>query len=88
MTILEALQAASARGWNHFVFESDSKIVTCPDLILLFLVLNCNPNFDVKSIKQQANMTAHILARAGISWPYRTLFNCIPRCITIVNEMS
>jgi hypothetical protein len=33
MAILGELRAASARGWNHIVFESDFKIVMeCPKL--------------------------------------------------------
>jgi ribonuclease HI len=103
MAIIEALRTASARGWSQVVFESDSKNVV--DAIYakhngvsefssiihsIKLLLNCNPNFEVKFIKRQANMAAHNLTRAVISWSSRTFFNSIPRCIEhiIMNEMS
>jgi hypothetical protein len=52
-----------------------------------FLV--CNQNFLVKFVKRQANMVAHTLARATISWYRRCTFETLPLCITplLNNEM-
>jgi hypothetical protein len=48
-----------------------------------------NPNFVVKFIKRQANMVAHTLARAAISWSSCCTFELLPPCITSLlhNEM-
>jgi hypothetical protein len=53
-------------------------------------VLLCNPNFEVKFIKRQANMVAHTLARAAIAWSRRCTFESLPPCIStlLINEMS
>jgi hypothetical protein len=39
-------------------------------------ILFCNPNFEVKFIKWQANMVAHTLARAAIAWSRRCTYFC------------
>jgi hypothetical protein len=50
-------------------------------------VLLVNPNFMVKFSKRQANMVAHALARAAISWPRRYIVNTLPTCIeTLLNN--
>jgi hypothetical protein len=43
----------------------------------------------VKFSKRQANMVAHMLARAAISWPRRYIANTLPACIESLlnNEM-
>jgi hypothetical protein len=48
-----------------------------------------NPNFKVRFVKRQANIVAHSLARAAISWPRRYLFDSLPLCIAtyLHNEM-
>jgi hypothetical protein len=40
-------------------------------------ILSCNPNFIVKFIKRQANMVAHIVARATISRFRRCTFETL-----------
>jgi hypothetical protein len=44
----------------------------------------------VKFVKQQANMVAHTLARAAISWSRRYIINTLPACIATLwnNEMN
>ncbi|XP_045802361.1 uncharacterized protein LOC123895940 [Trifolium pratense] len=103
MAILEAMRQATSRGWSNIVFESDSKVVVdaiqanhhgiaeLSSIILsIKLLLQCNSNFEIKFTKRQANMTAHTLARAAISWSSRMFFHYVPRCIEpfIINEMS
>jgi hypothetical protein len=53
-------------------------------------MLSMRNDFEVKSIRRQANMVAHTLARAAVSWPSRHTFNLIPPCIEslIYNEME
>ncbi|GAU15596.1 hypothetical protein TSUD_108550 [Trifolium subterraneum] len=81
MTILHAMREAVSRGWTNIMFESDSTIVVdaihsnCQGLSELSsiiaairLLLQCNSNFEIKFTKRQANMAAHTLARAAISW--------------------
>jgi hypothetical protein len=84
------------------LFETDSKSVV--DAIYHFCgessefsflishiinILSRNPNFKVIFIKRQANMVAHSLARAAISWVSRCIFETLPHCITplLNNEM-
>jgi ribonuclease HI len=103
MAILEAMREANSRGWSNIIFESDSKVVVeaidsnprgrselCSIIASIKALLQCNPNFEIKFTKRQANMAAHHLARASISKPGRTYFNNIPLCIShiIINEIS
>jgi ribonuclease HI len=100
--LLDAVQAIVQRGFSRVIFESDSKSVV--DAINHFrggnsefsmLVSNinnflaCNQNFLVKFVRRQANMVAHTLARAAISWSRRRIFETLPLCITqlLNNEM-
>ncbi|MCH81027.1 cytochrome P450, partial [Trifolium medium] len=102
IALLEALKVMTQRGISHVIFETDSKTVV--DAIhhlrggsseFSFIIrrinniLLCNPNFKVKFVKRQANMVAHTLARAAISWPSRCTFETLPLCITplLNNEM-
>jgi ribonuclease HI len=102
IALLEALKAIEHRGYSHVVFESDSKSVvdathhfrggnsefsSLVRNIINFLA--CNQNFLVKFVKRQANMVAHNLARAAISWSRRCTFETLPLCITrlVNNEM-
>jgi hypothetical protein len=79
------------RGFSHVLFETDSKSVV--DAIYHFRggssefsflishiinILSCNPNFKVMFIKRQANMVAHSLVRAAISWAIRCIFEILP----------
>ncbi|MCI15715.1 cytochrome P450, partial [Trifolium medium] len=84
IAVFNALEALAQRGISHVIVESDSKSVV--DAIHHFRagssefsllvghinnILHCNPNFMVKFIKRQANMVAHALARAAVSWSRR-----------------
>jgi ribonuclease HI len=103
MTILEAMRVAISKGWSNIIFESDSKVVVdavysnnhgnsewSSIILSIKSILQCNPNFEVKFTKRQANMAAHKLARVAYSWSSRTYFNIVPRCFAriIINEMS
>jgi ribonuclease HI len=92
-----------SKGWTNIIFESDSKMVMdaihanyqgtselYSILSSIRALLHCNANFEVKFSRRQANMAAHTLARAIISWSSRTFFNSISSCIEhfIINEMS
>jgi ribonuclease HI len=102
LALIEALKAMQLRNIQHVLFETDSKTVA--DAILhqrsgysevnllvghISNLLLSNANFSVKFIKRQANMVAHTLARAAISWPSRCSFETLPICITqlLLNEM-
>jgi ribonuclease HI len=102
IALLEALKYMHQRGITHVIFETDSKSVV--DAIHQFRggvsefsfivsniinILSCNQNFMVKFVKRQANMVAHTLARAAISWSRRCTFEMVPICIThlLNNEM-
>jgi ribonuclease HI len=102
IALFEALQDMEQRGYTHVMFETDSKSVVdaihhlrggVSEFSMLVSNINnflsCNPNFMVKFIKQQANMAAHTLARAVISWSRRCIFETLPLCITplLSNEM-
>jgi ribonuclease HI len=102
LALIEALKAMSNRNMQQVIFESDSKNVV--DAIhhycggyseFSFLVghinnlLHSSSNFMVEFVKRQANMVAHTLARAAISYARRCTFETLPRCITplLLNEM-
>jgi ribonuclease HI len=102
IAVLKALHAMENQGITHVIIESDSKNVVdaishlrggnseFSHLILqINNVLSRNPNFVVKFIKRQANMVAHSLARAAISWSSRCTFETLPLCIStlLINEM-
>lgn len=52
-------------------------------------LLVCNLNFEVKLVKHQANLVAHLLAKTTNSWSKCGSFHLIPHCIeqTLINEM-
>ncbi|PNX71244.1 ribonuclease H, partial [Trifolium pratense] len=102
IALIKALETLSQRGISKVIFETDSKSVVdavhrlhsgSSEFSLLISHINkimlCNPNFKVKFIKRQANMVAHTLARAAISWPRRCYFETLPICIAsfLNNEM-
>jgi ribonuclease HI len=102
IALLEALKVINQRGYSHVVFESDSKNLVDAihhlrggnsEFSLLVSNINnflaCNQNFLVKFVRRQANMVAHTLARAAISWARRCTFKTLPLCITrlLHNEM-
>lgn len=53
-------------------------------------LLNLHCNFEVKFIRRHANMVAHNLAIAAISYVGRQVFDFVPPCISslLINEMS
>jgi hypothetical protein len=75
----------------HGSSEFSSIICNIKNVLLQNLnnVLLQNPNFMVKFIKRQANMVAHTLARAVISWTSCYIIDMLPLCITSLlnNEM-
>jgi ribonuclease HI len=102
IALLEAMKFMELKGYSHVVFETDSKNVVdaihhfrsgSSDFSLLVSnichILSCNQNFMVKFAKRLANMVAHTLARAAISWSRRCTFETLPLCIThlVNNEM-
>jgi ribonuclease HI len=102
IALIKALHAMEQQGTSHVIFESDSKSVvdaishlrggSSEFSILISLINNYlyrNPNFVVKFIKRQANMIAHTLARAVISWSCCCTFETLPICIanSLINEM-
>jgi ribonuclease HI len=102
LALLEAMKAMEQRRITNMIFETDSKSVV--DAIQYFhggnsefsllvshinnLLSSCR-NFMVKFIKQQANMAAHSLSRAAISWYSRCIFETLPIYISslLFNEM-
>ncbi|PNX88586.1 trypsin/chymotrypsin inhibitor [Trifolium pratense] len=102
LALLEALKALEQRGTSHVILETDSKSVVdaihhlrggssefSSIICHINKILSCNPNFKVKFIKRQANIVAHTLARAVISWSSRSTIESLPTCITCLlnNEM-
>jgi len=87
MTLVEAIRFVSNKGWNNVIFELDSSTLVNSLLsqrsgvsefyILLSVIknqLSLHFNFDVKFIRQQANMVAHSLASAAGSWASHHVF--------------
>jgi ribonuclease HI len=102
LALIEALRAMRYRNMQQVIFESDSKNVVdairhyrggCSEFSFLVGHINnllaSSSNFMVEFIKRQANMVAHTLARAAISYARRCTFETLPRCITplLLNEM-
>jgi ribonuclease HI len=103
LALLEAIILITSQGLNNVIFESDSQsivhavnanldgisehysIVTC-----IRQLLSSFPNFKVKFLRRQANMVAHTLARAAISWASHRFIMYVPPCIAslINNEMA
>jgi ribonuclease HI len=103
MALLDAVKLATLKGWNYVIFESDSQTLvnainsrngrvsvfgSIIDNIKnnLFLL----SNFEVKFVRRQANMAAHSLARAAISWTSHHYVDVIPLCIEplLMNDMN
>jgi ribonuclease HI len=102
IALLEAMQAMEQQRISNVIFESDSKSVAdaiqyfhggnsefCLVISHIHNLLSNGQNFMVKFIKRQANMVAHSLARAAISWASRCIFETLPTCISslLINEM-
>jgi ribonuclease HI len=102
IALLHSMRAMVQRGVSHAIFESDSKSLVdaikhihagVSDFSLIVQqinnVLSLNPNFMVRFVKRQANIVAHTLARAAISWPRRCNIDSLPHCISsyLHNEM-
>jgi ribonuclease HI len=102
IALLEAMKAMEQRRISNVIFETDAKSVVDAtqhfhggnlefSLLIshIYNYLVCDQNFVVKFIKRQANMVAHSLARAAISWASCCTFETLPTCIssTLINEM-
>jgi ribonuclease HI len=100
--LLEAMKELKQRRISNVIFETDAKSVVDAiqflhggnsEFSLLVAHINnflcSDQNFVVKFIKRQANMVAHSLARAAISWTSRCTFGNLPTCISflLINEM-
>jgi hypothetical protein len=103
MTIKEANDEMLHRGFFNVIFESDSKIVV--DAILssqlgiyefsllisnIKSLLLLNPDFEVKFVKRQTSMVAHLLAKAIYFKASRSIFYSISHCIGnyLINDMN
>jgi ribonuclease HI len=87
IALLEAMKVMEQRHISNVIFETDSKNVVdaiqyfhggnsefCLFISHIHILLSNGQNFMVKFIKRQANMVAHSLARAAISWSSRCIF--------------
>ncbi|GAU22732.1 hypothetical protein TSUD_138570 [Trifolium subterraneum] len=103
MALLNAVQFAISQGWDYVIFESDSQSLVnaitsnkvgisefCSLVSSIRNSLSSLSNFEVKFVRRQANMVAHSLARAAISWASHQSFDFVPPCIEslINNELS
>ncbi|GAU34295.1 hypothetical protein TSUD_20010 [Trifolium subterraneum] len=101
--LLLAMEEARHRGLNRVQFESDSKVLievihmkrrgNSEFLSIVHDILSLMSsfiNFEVKFVRRQANLVAHILARAANSWASFHRFENIPFCIErlVFNEMQ
>jgi ribonuclease HI len=102
LALLEAIILITSQGLNNVIFESDSQSIVnvvnanfdgnsehCSIVTCIRQLLSSFTNFKVKFIRRQANMVAHTLARAAISWASRCHFETLPICISdlLINEM-
>ncbi|CAJ2662609.1 unnamed protein product [Trifolium pratense] len=102
LALLEAMKAMEHRRLTHVIFETDSKSVIdaihnlhvgssefSATICNIKHIMLLNQNFVVKFVKRQANMVAHTLARAAISWASCNIFDMLPHCITtlLLNEI-
>jgi hypothetical protein len=91
------------RGFSNVIFETDAQNIVgairrrnigVSEFSFIIHKIKCllflNPGFEVKPIRRQANMIAHTIARAALSWSRRPFFYLIPHCINnlLYNEMS
>jgi ribonuclease HI len=94
LALLEAIRLAVHHGWDHVAFESDSNTLVhsiaanntgnseFSDIVSSIKnMLSLLSNFEVKFVRRQANMVAHALARAAISWASHRFFDIVPPCI-------
>jgi hypothetical protein len=84
------MKSACDMNLQQVTFESDAQVVVeamhtshvgvsvFSTLISSFKRLFLNSNFEVKFVKPQANLVAHLLARVANSWASRCVFYSIP----------
>jgi len=103
MALQEAIQVAIAKGWDKVVFETDSctlvgqisdrssgisefSVIVSSIKFMLALFFN----FEVKFVRRQVNMAAHLIARTTCSWLSRHVFEICPTCIEsfLINDIS
>jgi ribonuclease HI len=102
LAVLEAMNEMHQRGYTNVMIETDSQIVAeainssrtgvsefSSIISKIKCMLSMRNDFEMKSIRRQATMVAHTLARAAVSWPSRCTFETLPLCITSIlfNEM-
>ncbi|XP_058726695.1 uncharacterized protein LOC131598074 [Vicia villosa] len=103
LALKEAIQGFVPLNLGNIIFESDSlgvvqafhSVTVCISKFYTIikdiqLLLQNFPNFEVKFVKRQANMVAHLLAKAANSYTRRSIMHVIPPCIEllIMNEKS
>jgi ribonuclease HI len=103
LALLEGMQAATSQNLETVIFECDSQSVVNAvhaqsggnsefSIIISSIknLLNLHSNFEVKFVRRQANLVAHLLAKAANSWSRRNVFYTIPHCIenTLLIEMN
>jgi ribonuclease HI len=103
LALLDAVLLAHRKGFNYVIFESDSQTLVnaitspnnrhgnsefCNIIARIRNSLASLSNFEVKFTRRQANMAAHSLSRAAISWSCHRFFEYVPPCIAtlIFNE--
>jgi hypothetical protein len=70
LAMLEAIKELSQRGFTNVHFSSKQilgKLWMQSAICIIQKMLFFNTDFEVKSIKRQANMFTHMIARAAIS---------------------
>jgi len=103
VALLDAIHFADVNGWNRVVFESNSstlvQALSSPDhgdsefypiVSSIIYQLSLHSNFEVKYVRRQANIVAHILARVARSWASQRIFYFYPSCIEymLINDNS
>ncbi|MCI19614.1 trypsin/chymotrypsin inhibitor, partial [Trifolium medium] len=86
LALFEAMKEVEQRGLSNVIFETDSTSVReaihgvhtgVSEFSIIINKIRCmlslHPDFEVKSIRRQANMVAHTFAKAAVSWSSRYL---------------
>jgi ribonuclease HI len=102
LALFEAMKELQHRGFHDVIFETDAHNIVhalrrrntgvsefSSIIYKIKCMLSLNVGFEVKPIRRQANMIAHTIARAAISWSRRRIFDSILPCINnlLHNEM-
>jgi ribonuclease HI len=102
LALFEAMKELQHRGFHDVIFETDAHNIVhalrrrntgvsefSSIIYKIKCMLSLNVGFEVKPIRRQANMIAHTIARAAISWSRRHIFDSVLPCINnlLHNEM-